>query len=62
MVSDLDVGDALTNRLDDTSTLVTEHDGERALGIVSGELQEAEERGAYQRLNRVSSVGQSSSR
>lgn len=39
VVSDLDVGDALSNTLYYSSTLVSEHDGERALGIVSRELQ-----------------------
>ena len=37
MVAGLDVGDALTNGLDDTSTLVTEDNGEGTLGILAGE-------------------------
>lgn len=37
MVTRLDVGDALTNGLDDTSTFVTQDDGEGTLGILSGE-------------------------
>lgn len=35
MVADLDVGDALTNGLDDTSTLVSEDDGESTLGVLA---------------------------
>lgn len=37
MVARLDVCDALTNGLDDTSTLVTEDNGESTLGILAGE-------------------------
>lgn len=37
MVSGLHVGDALTNRLDDTSTLVSQDDGESTLGILAGQ-------------------------
>lgn len=37
MVAGLDVGDALADGLDDTSTLVSEDDGESALGILAGE-------------------------
>lgn len=37
MVTRLHIGDTLTNRLDDTRTLVAQDDGERALGILSGE-------------------------
>lgn len=33
MVARLDVGHALTNRLDDTSTLVSQNDGKGTLGI-----------------------------
>lgn len=36
-VAGLDVGDALADRLDDTSTLVSEDNGESALGILSRE-------------------------
>jgi hypothetical protein len=38
VVSNLNVRNALTNRLYDTSTLVSENDGERTLGVVAGEL------------------------
>ena len=38
MVANLDVRDALADRLDDTTTLVTEHDGEVTLGVVAREL------------------------
>lgn len=37
MVTGLDVGDALTNGLDETSTLVSEDDGESTFGVLSGE-------------------------
>lgn len=37
MVTGLHVGDALTNRLDDTGTLVAEDDGESTLRVLSGE-------------------------
>ena len=37
MIARLDIGDALTNGLDDTSTLVSQNDGESTLGILSGE-------------------------
>lgn len=33
MISWLHVGDTLTNRFDNTSTLVSQNDGERALGV-----------------------------
>lgn len=50
MVSDLDVGDALSNALYYSSTLVSEHDGEGSLGIVSRELQIDHEASVYQRV------------
>lgn len=37
MVTWLHVGDTLTNRLDNTSTLVSQNDGESALGVFSRE-------------------------
>ena len=37
VVARLDVCDTLTNRLDDASTLVSQDNGESALGILSGE-------------------------
>lgn len=37
MVTGLHIGDALTDRLDDTSTLVSQNDGESALGVFSGQ-------------------------
>lgn len=37
VVTGLHVGDALSNRLDDTGTLVAEDDGEGTLGVLSGE-------------------------
>jgi len=35
MIADLDIVDALTNALYDTSTLVSENDGERSLWVLS---------------------------
>jgi hypothetical protein len=35
MVTGLHVGDALTDGLDDTSTLVSQDDGERTLGVLA---------------------------
>lgn len=35
MVANLDVGDALTNGLDDTSTLVSKDDGESTLWVLA---------------------------
>jgi putative AlgH/UPF0301 family transcriptional regulator len=49
VVSDLDVGDALSDTFYYSSTLVSEHNGEGALGIVSRELQATKER-VYQRV------------
>lgn len=40
MISNLDVRDALANRLYDSSTLVAKHNREGAFRIVSRELQE----------------------
>lgn len=37
MVANLHVGDALTDRLDNTSTLVTQDNGEGTLGILAGQ-------------------------
>lgn len=37
VVARLYVGDALTDRLDDTSTLVTKDDGEGTLGVLAGQ-------------------------
>lgn len=37
MVARLHVGDALSDRLDDTSTLVTQDDGEGTLGVLAGQ-------------------------
>lgn len=37
MVADLDVGHALTDGLDDASTLVSENNGESTLGVLAGE-------------------------
>ena len=37
MVTGLDVRDALADRLDDSSTLVSENDWERAFGVLAGE-------------------------
>jgi hypothetical protein len=37
VVSDLDVGDALSDGLDDSGSLVTENDGEGSLGVLSRE-------------------------
>jgi hypothetical protein len=37
MVSGLHIGDALTDRLYDTSTLMTKHNGESAFGVLAGE-------------------------
>jgi len=37
MVADLDIGDALADGLDDTSTLVTQDDGEGTLGVLARE-------------------------
>ena len=37
MVADLNVCDALTDRLDDTGTLVPENNGESTLGVFAGE-------------------------
>lgn len=37
MVANLDVGHALTNRLDDTSSLVPQDDGEGTLGVLAGQ-------------------------
>lgn len=36
MVTRLDVGHTLTDRLDETGTLVSEDDGESTLGILAG--------------------------
>ena len=36
VVARLHVGDALTNRLDNAGTLVTEDNGEGALGVLAG--------------------------
>ena len=36
VIARLDIGDALTNRLDDTGTFVTQDDGESALGVLAG--------------------------
>lgn len=38
MVANLNVRDALADRLDDAAALVAEHDGEVALGVVAGKL------------------------
>lgn len=38
MVADLDVRDALADRLDNTAALVAKNDGEVALGVVAGKL------------------------
>jgi hypothetical protein len=37
VVTGLHIGHALTHRLDDTGTLVSEDDGESTLGILSGQ-------------------------
>ena len=37
MVTRLDVGHTLANRLDDTGTLVSEDDGESTLGVLAGQ-------------------------
>jgi hypothetical protein len=37
VVADLDVVDTLTNRLDDTTALVSENDGEDTLGVLARE-------------------------
>lgn len=37
MVAGLHVGDTLTDGLDDTGTLVSQDDGERALGVLAGQ-------------------------
>lgn len=37
VVARLHVGDALTNRLDNTSTLMTQDDGEGSLGVLAGQ-------------------------
>ena len=37
VVANLDVGDALTNGLDDTGTLVSQDDGESTLGVLARE-------------------------
>lgn len=37
MISDFDVGDALSNGLDDSGSLVTENDGKGSLGVLSRE-------------------------
>ena len=38
MISNFDIGDAFSNRLDDTSSFVTQHYRERSFGVVSREL------------------------
>lgn len=37
MVARLHIGDALTHRLDNTSTLVTQDDGESSFGVLAGQ-------------------------
>lgn len=45
MVADLDVGDALTDTLYDSASLVSEHHREVAFGVVTGQLN-AQSKGA----------------